>query len=103
VTLFYGTSSPAVTAFTDEVAQWEAAGVKVVAVTSPTYVQDALKVGKDEGTCGVHGTKVVQGTWRRVYCAWVRIYSLGFRVWGLGYEGKGSKPGAYALWFWVQG
>ena len=44
VTLYYGTTSPAHTAFADEMATWEKeCGVKVVSVNSPTYVQDALK------------------------------------------------------------
>ena len=38
-----GPCLPAFTAFSDEVSTWEAAGVKVVSVNSPTYVQDALK------------------------------------------------------------
>jgi NAD(P)H-flavin reductase len=43
VTLYYGTTSADFTAFSDEFATWEAAGVKVVNVNSPTYVQAALK------------------------------------------------------------
>ena len=62
VTLFYGTASPAYTAFADEFGEWEAAGVAVRNVQSrvggpPTYVQDALKEGienvRGEKTCAV--------------------------------------------------
>ena len=62
VTLFYGTASPAYTAFADEFGEWEAAGVSVRNVQSrvggpPTYVQDALKQGienvRGEKTCAV--------------------------------------------------
>jgi len=62
VTLYYGTRSPAHTAFKEEVPAWEAAGVKVVMVHSQEeggakYIQDALKANienvKGGATCAV--------------------------------------------------
>lgn len=53
--LTLGTTSPAHTAFKSEVSKWEEAGVKVVCVNSPTYVQDALGKENVDGarTCAV--------------------------------------------------